>query len=234
MQRPNVGGGAAKRAKKAAEGLTTGRRSATGPSTGRTRSWGLVSLAALLVLGLGLAVAVLVNSAGAKSDVLAVGKSVAKGTVIERGDLVQVNVAGVKGTVPVAQINTVVGQTAAVDFVPGQLVVAGTFTDKATPGPGEAVVGLSLEPSKVPGAGLEAGDLVDLYAVPAAAQAGNAETKVDEIVALTKGARVFSVDGDSVTGGTVLVTVVVPEGDAGTISAHSALGRVSVVETSAK
>ena len=132
--------------------LAGGRRAATGPQRPRNRSWGLVTLAALLVLGLGLAVAAWGIQVGEKTSVLAVGQPVAKGQVIARGDLVSTSVAGVSGAIGVDRVDVVVGKTAAVDLVAGQVLTPEMATDDPVPGPGRSVVGLALDPTRVPSA----------------------------------------------------------------------------------
>ena len=54
--------------------------------------------------------------------------------MIERDDLISTSVSGVAGAIPVGDIETVVGQTAAVDLVAGQILTAPMFT--STPGAG--------------------------------------------------------------------------------------------------
>src|SRR3954453_13682907 len=122
------------------EGLLSGaRRAATGQQPRRTRSWGLVTLAALLVLGTGLAVAAWGLNAGQKTSVISIGQSIAKGQPIGREDLVSTSVAGVKGAIPVDQLNSVVGKTAAVDLVQGQILTSPMFTSSPVPAAGNSV-----------------------------------------------------------------------------------------------
>lgn len=224
------GGGAGAR-RVVAPGLLAGdRRGPGGLRPRRARSWGLVTLAALLVLGSGLAVTAWGLHAGQKVSVLAAGEPVAKGQVVGREDLVSVSVAGVDGAIPVSELDTVVGQRAAVDLVEGQVLTADMVTSDPTPGEGEASIGLSLDPARVPGAGLAPGDVVDVIAVP------DANGKVDPAgldapEVLASGARVFDVGGEATTGGQVLVTLIVDAGDAARVAAYSTQNRVAVVET---
>ncbi len=212
--------------------LAGGRRPATGPQRPRTRSWGLVTLAALLVVGLGLGVAAWGLQVGDKSSVLAIGQPVAKGQVVERGDLVSKSVAGVSDAIPVADIDTVVGQTAAVDLVTGQILTPAMVAAAPVPAAGQSVVGLALDPTRVPSAGLEPGDQVDVIAVPAGdgAQGNATETEAPEVLA--EAAEVYAVGGESAAGGQLLLTVLVDSKEAARIAAYSTLNRVAVVETS--
>lgn len=212
--------------------LGAGRRSATAGPRPRNRSWGLVTLAALLVVGAGLAVAAWGMQVGEKTSALAMGSPVAKGQVIERSDLVSTAVAGVEAAVPVAQIDTVVGQTAAVDLVAGQILTPAMTASGLIPGPGRSTVGLALDPTRVPSAGLGPGDRVDVVAVPGGDGQVDPEA-VDAPEVLAAGAEVLDATGDAVGGGQMLLTLVVDEGDAARIAAYSTQNRVAVVEIAA-
>ena len=170
--------------------------------------------------------------AGEKESVLAIGQPVAKGQVIERGDLVSTSVSGVGGAIPVGDLDTVVGQTAAVDLVAGQILTPAMFAGTPVPGEGQSVVGLALDPTRVPGAGLEPGDQVDVIAVPGGdrAQTGRRDA-LDAPEVLAEGAEVYDVGGAATAGGQVLVTLVVDADDAARIAAYSTQNRVAVVET---
>lgn len=205
------------------------RRAAQGGS--RHRSWGLVTVAALCVLGSALAVAAWGLHAGQKESVLAIGEPVAKGQVIAREDLLTTSVSGVAGAIPVGDIDTVVNQTAAVDLVDGQILTSKMFAASAVPAAGAATVGLALDPARVPGAGLDPGDVVDVIAVPAGDTAQKDPAALDTPEVLAVGAGVYSVDGAASAGGQVLVTLVVDSADAARISAYSTQNRVAVVET---
>lgn len=217
-----------------AEGLLSrSRATVPGPQGGaRHRSWGLVTLAALLVLGTGLAVAAWGLNAGQKDSVLAVREAVAKGEVIERDNLISKPVSGIGDAVPVDRISTVVGKTATVDLLDGQVVTEQMATSTPVPGAGQATVGLALDPARVPGTGLEPGDVVNVVAVPPGEGGrGSDATALDTPEVLAAGAQVYSVGGDSTAGGQVLVTVVVSAYDAARLAAYSTQNRIAVVET---
>lgn len=191
----------------------------------------MVTVAALSVLGTGLAVAAWGLHAGQKESVLAIGGPVAEGQVIARNDLVSTSVSGVSGAIPVSEINTVVNQTAMVDMVDGQILTAEMFAASAVPAAGQATVGLALDPARVPGAGLDPGDVVDVIAVPGGDSAQQDPEGLDTPEALAEGASVYSVGGAATAGGQVLVTVIVDAFDAARVSAYSTQNRVAVVET---
>jgi hypothetical protein len=221
----NVGGGVA------GPGLLAGgRRSLATQQRPRRRSWGVVTLAALLVVGLGLAVAAWGLHAGDRESVLAVGSSITKGQAIERDDLVSTSVAGVSGAFPVTDVDMVAGQTAAVDLVAGQILTDSMVTSDPIPGDGQATVGLALDPTRVPGAGLDPGDPVDVIAVPNADDAKADPVTVDTPEILAEGAEVYAVGGVATPGGQMILTLVVEAEDAARIAAYSTQNRVAVVE----
>lgn len=199
---------------------------------GRPRSRGLITLAVLLMIGCGLAVALLVSRAGDKVTVLAIGKPVAKGEVVERGDLVTLSVAGVPGAVEATELDKVVGKTAATDLTAQQVVTEQMVTSDPVPGEGEALVGLSVDPARAPAAGLAAGDSVKLVAVGDPKQTSD-DDGLDSPEVLAEAAEVYSVEASAGADGSTLLTVIVPSEKAARIAAYSTGGRVAVVETAA-
>jgi len=189
-----------------------------------------VTLAALLVLGTGLAVAAWGLHAGQRESVLAVGGALSKGQVIERGDLVSTSVSGVSGAIPVAEVNAVAGKTAAVDLVAGQILTGAMVTSDPVPGMGESTIGLALDPTRVPGAGLDPADQVTVIAVPDAEGVKTDPATLDAPEVLARAAQVYAVGGESTAGGQVLLTLVVDAEDAARIAAYSTQNRVAVIE----
>ncbi|WP_165821186.1 SAF domain-containing protein [Nocardioides gansuensis] len=213
--------------------LAGGRKAVGGPQQPRTRSWGLVTLAALLVIGSGLTVAAWGLHAGEKVSVLVMATGVAKGQVVEREDLASRAVAGVSDAIAAEAVDTVIGQTAVVDLVQGQILTAAMLTAEPVPGPGESMIGLALDPTRVPGAGLEAGDQVDVIAVPGNGSNNSSapDSALDDPVLLASGAQVYDVGGEAAAGGQLLVTLIVDESTASKVAAYSTQNRVAVVET---
>jgi hypothetical protein len=215
------------------------RNSGKGPTRahgGRTRnrSKSLIVLAALLVLGFGLATAYLVTSAGDKVSVLVMGTEVSKGHVVQREDLVSQSVSGVSNAIPVDQVDDVVGRTATVDLVEGQILTDAMVTSAAVPGEGQAMVGLSLDPTRVPSSGLETGDVVDVIAVMGGDQGGKTNpADLDAPIVLTTDATVYSAEGLATDGGQLLLTLVIDEADATKVAAYSTSNLVAVVEVAA-
>lgn len=212
--------------------LLAGRRVDDRSLRTKTRRSGLISAAVLLVVVCGLGGALLLSQAGDKTAVLSIGEPVAKGEVVERGDLVSTEVAGVPGAIPAADANTVIGKTAAVDLVAGQVLNGDMVTSNPIPGKGSATVGLSLDPTRAPSSGLKPGSLVKVVAVPNGENGAPAE-ELDAPQLLAERAEVFAVDGASTEGGGLLVTLIVDQSDAARIAAYSTSNRVALVETSA-
>jgi len=198
----------------------------------RPRRRGALAFAGLLIVGSAFVGAVVFARAGDTIDVLAVRDAVAKGHVIERDDLVSKKVAGVDGAVLVDSSVGVIGATAVVDMVPGQVVTRAMISTTPMPGPGRASVGLNLDPARAPSSGLEPGDVVDVIAVSAGAGDGVRTDELDTPAVLAPGATVYDVQGTATEGGGVLLTVFVDANAAARIAAYSTAGRIAVVETS--
>lgn len=211
--------------------LLAGRRVDDRSLRTKNRRPGLITVAVLLIVVCALGFALLLSQAGHKTAVLAMGKPVPKGQVIERGDLVTTKVAGVPGAIGAADANTVIGKTTAVDLVAGQILNGDMVTSNPIPGKGRATVGLSLDPTRVPSSGMSPGSVVNVVAVPNGENGAPAE-ELDAPQLLAERAEVYAVDGASTEGGGLLVTLVVDQSDAARIAAYSTSNRVAVVETS--
>jgi Flp pilus assembly protein CpaB len=185
----------------------------------------------LVVAGCAAAGALLVGSAGRTTEVLVAARSVPAGHPIGAEDLgtARISAAGVRA-IAAGDAGTVVGQTAAVPLVHGQLLNRDMLTRQTVPAAGEAMVGLALRPGQLPGAGLEPGDRVSVLAVsgPDTAEPVAVAPRV-----LAAQATVYAVGSDAATGGDILVTVVVPDAQAGPLAAHSSAGRLAVVKVAA-
>jgi flagella basal body P-ring formation protein FlgA len=94
----------------------------------RQRRPGLVALAIALIVGLAALGMYLYQQAGAKTPVLVVAREVPAGHVVARADLTAVSVAGPVTAVAAGHIDSVVGQTAAVDLLPNMLVQRSMLT----------------------------------------------------------------------------------------------------------
>ncbi|QVT79184.1 hypothetical protein ENKNEFLB_01565 [Nocardioides aquaticus] len=167
-----------------------------------------------------------------KSDqrpVLAIAEPVPAGSVITANDLEIIEVSGVKGAIPSADSDTVIGSTAAVGLVDGQILTRDMVTADPLPGPGERVVGLQLEATRAP-AGLAPGDVVVVIAVP---PEGDPSTpgNLDNPTVLAPSATVAS--AAAIEGAGTRLTLVVPEPVAERVTAYVAAGRVALVQAPA-
>lgn len=182
---------------------TTARRPPTIPAwlPRPRRSARLILLGTVLVV-LGVLSGVFAyRSAVSRDGVVAVVRPVAEGSVVTAEDVREALLppdSGLSG-VPWAESNAVVGRFAAVDLLPGQVVTAASVTLDQLPRRGEAVVGLAVDPGRVPSGDLAPNDPVLIVTEPGppvralvvrAGQPGaNGRREVDVLVAETDAVR---------------------------------------------
>lgn len=161
-----------------------------------------------------------------RHEVLAVAHPVPAGTVITPDDLKVVAVAGVTLTIRSEDAASVVGSTAAVGLVKGQILTRDMVTSKPLPGPGERVVGLQLDATRAP-TGLLPGDVVVVLAVPPSGDPGSPE-ELDHPTVLAPRATVAS--AEVVEGAGTRLALVVPDSVAERVTAYASAGRVALVQ----
>jgi Flp pilus assembly protein CpaB len=164
-----------------------------------------------------------------KSDreaVLAIAQPVPAGAVIARDDLQVVEVAGVDSTISSEDAQTVIGSTAAVGLVEGQILTPDMVTSKPLPGPGERVVGLQLDATRAP-TGLLPGDVVVVLAVPPAGDPSS-PAELDDPTVLAPQATVAS--AEVVEGAGTRLALVVPDTVAERVTAYVEAGRVALIQ----
>ena len=161
-----------------------------------------------------------------REEVLAVAHPVPAGTVIAADDLKVVDVAGVTSTISSDDVASVIGSTAAVGLVEGQILTPDMVTSKPLPGPGERVVGLQLDATRAP-TGLRPGDVVVVLAVPPAGDPSS-PAELDDPTVLAPQATVAS--AEVVEGAGTRLALVVPEPVAERVTAYVAAGRVALVQ----
>jgi hypothetical protein len=200
------------------------------PQPPRRRRPGLAALAVMLVVGCSAVSASLVFASGDTTAVLTVVRAVPAGQALAAADLGTAEISGSGLTaVAAASRDKVLGLTAAVDLVPGSLLTDKMLTREPVPGPGQAVVGLSLKPGLLPEAELRAGTavmLVRLAAPIGTPSSADAERIGSEV--LVPRARVLSETSDPTTGGR-LVSLLVERSIAAEVSRAAAAGTVSLV-----
>jgi hypothetical protein len=158
--------------------------------------------------------------------VLVMGHAVSVGSRVTADDLKAVEVSGVTGAISSHDSSQVVGRTAAVGLVKGQILTTGMVTDDPVPGAGERVVGMELDATHAP-AGLQPGDLVEVLAVPVAGNSGGSEDLGDPTV-LAATATVLS--ASAVEGAGTRMTLLVPAAVAEEVAAYVSAGRVALIE----
>ena len=184
------------------------RRNGSAPAPVRMRSarsrrmpW--LALALVLVVGGGLLVGLLVQSAAERSTVLAAARGIGPGQVITDADLrvVDVGVDGEASLVAASARSSIVGKVAVVGIPEGALLAPGQVAAGGGIEAGMVVVGALLAPGELPVATLRAGDAVTLVAVSGGQGA--------DLESLGMG-RVFTTTAGTQTG-SVFVSLVVDE-----------------------
>jgi hypothetical protein len=191
------------------------------------RPYGQMLLALLLIVGCALGAAVAFARAGDTTSVVVMNDGVARGETISREDLTTTRVSGVDDAIPADELEDLVGRTATVDLLPGQIVQEEASTADPIPAQGEALVGVALEPSQVP-ADLGSGDSVLVLAAPEEGADPNASG-----AELANG-LVYSISDTEVVGtggGVEHVTLVVPESDSASVALYASADRIVLVET---
>jgi hypothetical protein len=200
------------------------------PLPTRQRRPGYVALAVMLIALLATAGAWLYVQAGQKTPVVVVAREVPAGHVIERSDLSTVSVAGAITAIGGQNLESVVGQTAAVRLLPGMLLQRSMVSSSGPLEAGTAAVGVALKSGQIPADGVDPGDTVAVLQVPTAAAAGSRAGDGADAQVLVEQASVFSARPDPAQAGGTLVTVLVPADDYVAVAAASGSGQVALVE----
>ena len=198
-----------------------GARTPARPPKIRRRPLVLVgTIAAVLVGGLGTAWVFLTSAAS--TEVVAIRAAVQRGEVIDREDLVvmKVGLDPSLDVVPGSQIDQVAGQRAATDLAAGGLLARSSVTDQVVPRAGEAMVGVTLAPSMLPGEPLLAGDRVLIVETPGLQ--GEVVTAPVVLEATVSQVTVLET-------GDFKVDVLVPAGKAAELAARNGTGRLALV-----
>ena len=209
--------------------LNGARLSAGGsrPLPTRARRPGPIAAAVVLIAGFALAGGMLVSSAAGKTEVLVAAGAVPAGHALTEGDLRATSIAGDVRAIRADDLASVLGQSAAVGLVPGQVLNRDMLTTASLPAPDQAMIGLSLTPGQFPSDGLAVGDQVLAVMIPAA---GGSPADASVTARALTTADVFGLRADPSSGGNTLVTLVVPLNMANQVLAHSAVGRIGLVK----
>lgn len=190
--------------------------------TGRLR-WALGG--ALLVAGSAFAFAVLVSDAGGRRPVLSVAQDVRAGDTIEDADLAVVDAAidGTTSPLAASERSAVVGRRAAVDLVPGTLLLDAHLGGRDVEA-GRAIVGAALGLGDAP-SGLGPGDWVMAVRTSPAAAGDEANPEV-----LADRALLVSVDAGGEAGGPALVvSLALDESAAPAVAAAASADRLALI-----
>ena len=200
------------------------------PLPTRQRRGGWTALGAVMVVGLGLCFGYLYSTAGSKEPVVVLTAPVAVGEVIDRSDLSTVDVAGDITAIAGANLESVIGQRAAVALLPGTLLQRSMVTDADPIPAGMAQVGVAVKGGQLPADGLAPGDRVQVLRLPGQVAGAGDPGKP---VIVVKVATVFAAHPDEVQPGTTLLTLLVPADVAPAVAAASAVGAAAVVKVPA-
>ncbi|GAA4757596.1 hypothetical protein GCM10023328_46840 [Modestobacter marinus] len=188
------------------------------------RRTGLIALGIALVALGSIGAAYLTTVVGNTTAVIAVGQDVERGSVIEAQDLTvaQINSDPALQTVPQSQLDSLIGQRAAVDLAAGSVLTPSSTTTEVIPAQGQSLVGVSLTPAQLPGQPLLTGDEVRVIATPRD-QEDVPATAPASYTATVVGVRTLDDLGQ------VVVDVTVPAATAGPLAAQVATGRIALV-----
>ena len=200
------------------------------PMPVRRRRPVLAAVAVMLVVGCAAVSASLVLARDHSLSVLTVTRRIPAGQVLTAVDLGTASISGSGlSALDARSRGGVVGLTAAVDLLPGTLLSGAMVTRDPVPGPGQAVVGLSLKPGLMPDAELRAGSFVMVVrlAAPTGSPGSAAPDRASDQLLVPR-ARVLSETSDPTTGGR-LVSLVLDRSVAADVSRAAAAGTVSLV-----
>jgi hypothetical protein len=206
------------------------------PLPTRERRPSFVILGVVLIVGLAGFGAWLYSSAGAKTPVVVVVQSVPAGHAITRADVSTVEVAGAVTAIAGKNLDSVIGQSAAVALLPNMLLQRSMVAAASGLSPQEAEVGVAVTSGQVPADGLEPGDTVQVLQLPGdgAASSRSAPGPGGEVAQELVGtARVFAVRADPAQAGGTLLTLTVPSSQAALVATASGAGKVALVRVAA-
>jgi len=152
----------------------------------------LLAAASILAISLGAIVAGwLWTSTSGATSVVAMRSSVGRGEVIDRGDLmtVQVGLDPALQVLTAAEAEKLIGQRAGVDLPAGSLVTKAALQAGVLPAAGRSVVGISAGPEALPGEQLLVGDKVQVVIAAAQAAAAAGQTEPWSVPAVVVGVR---------------------------------------------
>ncbi len=184
----------------------------------------LLAISVLFVVIGALIAAWLVTTIGNTSAVIGIRQDVPRGSVIQRDDLMVVDITPDPSlkTVAAGQLSAEVGKHATQDLSAGSVLTPAQVTDQTLPATGDSLVGVSLSPAQLPSQPLQPGDNVRLVVTPR--QQDDPPDQAPRAVSATVVSS--SHIGDQ---GQVVVNVTVPQTSAAQLAAAAATGRLALV-----
>lgn len=197
-------------------------------TTRHRRQPALVALAVAFLALCGVGGWAAFSSVSVTVPVIGVRNTITRGEVIQRADLVTVQVGHDPGlhTIPVSQADTVIGRRAATDLPAGSVVPAGSVTDALVPARLHSIVGIFAKDGTAPAAGITAGAAVRLIPLPALNQ--QQTTGLPQAATSTASGTVM--DATPAADGTgTRIDVDVDTSDASGLQILAAQGRIALV-----
>lgn len=210
-----------------------GHRAVTPPAGPKLRKReraqrGLIAAGVVLVLACGLGAGLLFENQGGKVSVIKVAKAVPAGHTIAAADLTTAQMAS--DDIPAYagnHMSEVVGKTAAVGLVPGQILNKAMVTSRPATPSGYVVAGVSLKPGALPAGGVSSGDQVMVILLPS--QTAGSSSSGSGATVLENSVRV-SASSPSSDGTTTVVSLLIPKADAPQLAQANNAGLVSLSE----
>ncbi|GAB3284089.1 SAF domain-containing protein [Kineosporia babensis] len=174
----------------------------------RRRSPARIVLTLVLFLVVMFFVAMVIERAGTKAQVLVLAQRVVQAQEITRADLTSTDVAGNVSVMSVDQLDQVVGQRAAFTLEAGTILQPTSVMAPAASDAGQASLGVSIRSGMVPH-GLQAGDTVRVALIPDpdGSSNDNSTSDLSSGSVLVDGALVADVSEESSSSGDLKVTL---------------------------
>lgn len=185
-----------------------------------------MAIGVVLMVGFSLAAVLWHMNATDKVPALALASNVARGEVIEPGDLRLVYVPSDEpiAHLPGAASSEVVGRVAVAALEEGTLLTRGHVVARASLGPDDGVIGLAMDPGQFPAPGLLPGDLVNVVG----GMVDGSSTPDGFSAVLAHHAEVYAVEQIG-TQGRQFVSLKMPEDVANRVAAAAERGPVRLV-----
>lgn len=195
--------------------------------TRRSGIWGFAALALLLLGALG--GIFMFQAASNATQVFAAAGDITRGQTIEKDDLTTISIAAGQNTTAISatKADDILGTVASVDIPAGGLITETSTTTALTVPDGKALIGLTLQPGRLPAQQLTAGDNVILVPVPAQGVADVEVTADQTIPAVVSQVRPIPNSNDVVVDvyvATQAAPGVTSKGAAGSIALYLAPG----------